>query len=98
MACAAVLPLLACGRAPDPLPPLRAALDEAFETEVIITLGEDPQDSIATLGIFKERADGGFLLSDGQLPRVRSYDARGRLEAAFGRSARVRSSSGGSTA
>ncbi len=85
MACATVLSLLACGRAPDPLPPLRAALDEAFETEVVITLGEDPQDSIATPGIFRERADGGFLLSDRQLPRVRSYDARGRLEAAFGR-------------
>lgn len=85
MACAAVLPLLACGRAPDPLPPLRAALDEALETEVIITLGEDPQDSIATPGIFNERADGGFLLSDGQLPRVRSYDEQGRIEAAFGR-------------
>ena len=48
-------PLLGCGRAPDPLPPLRAALDEAFKTEVIITLGEDPQDSIATPEIFKER-------------------------------------------
>ena len=51
----------------------------------MITLGEDPQDSIATPGIFKERADGGFLLSDGQLSRIRSYHEDGGLNAAFGR-------------
>lgn len=65
--------------------PVRAALDEVFATEAVVTLGEDPQDSISVPGIWKERRRGGFLLSDGHLPRVRSYDEDGRLEAAFGR-------------
>lgn len=76
----------ACAAAPDSEHrAIPGPLEEVFRTEAVVTLGEDPQDSIATPGIFEERADGGFLLSDGQLPRVRSYDARGRLEAAFGR-------------
>ncbi len=65
--------------------PVRTTLDEVFATETVITLGEDQQDSISIPGIWKERRRGGFLLSDGHLPRIRSYDEDGRLEAAFGR-------------
>ena len=82
----AVLAVVGCetapGRAP---PPVRATLDEVFATEGVIQLGEHPQDSISVPGIFAERPHGGFLVTDGHLPRVRSYDEQGRLEAAFGR-------------
>ena len=66
-------------------PRVRATLDEVFATEAVITLGEDPQDSISVPGVWQERRGGGFLLSDGHLARIRSYDEEGRLEAAFGR-------------
>ena len=76
----------ACAVAPDSeRGAARVALDEVFDTGVVTTLSEDPQDSIATLGFFAERVNGGFLVSDGQLPRIRSYHEDGRLEAAFGR-------------
>ena len=82
----AVLAVTACARAPDSgSGAARVALGEVFETDVVVTLGEDPQDSIATPGFFAERATEGFLLSDGQLPRIRSYREDGRLDAAFGR-------------
>ena len=48
-------------------------------------LGENPADSIAEIGVFLERRDGGYLIGDRFLPRVRTYDEEGRLEAAFGR-------------
>ena len=81
-----VLAIVACDIAPDPAEPLAGiALDVAFDTDTVIVLEESPEDSIAVPGIFQERANGGFLLSDGQLPKVRSYDEHGRLEAAFGR-------------
>ena len=75
----------ACDAVPDPAQPaVGVALDSVFGTTVV-ALEESARDSIAEPGIFQERAEGGFLMSDGQLPRVRSYDAQGRLEAAFGR-------------
>lgn len=75
-----------CGRAPDTAPPpVRATLSDVFETAAVIELGEDPRDSISSPGVFAERPGGGFLLADEHLPRVRSYDEDGRLEAAFGR-------------
>jgi len=79
------LTVVACEAEPRPASPLvRVAMDDVFDVTVI-ALEENPQDSIATPGLFAERAAGGFLLSDGQLPRVRSYDEQGRIEAAFGR-------------
>lgn len=82
----ALLAGAACTAAPDSEHrAVRGSLDEVFRTDAVITLGEDPRDSIATPGLLAERANGGFLLSDGQLPRIRSYDEDGRLEAAFGR-------------
>ena len=79
------LAIVACEAEPRPAPTMAGVtLDDVFDVAVI-ALEESPQDSIATPGLFAERAAGGFLLSDGQLPRVRSYDAQGRLEAAFGR-------------
>ncbi len=81
------VPLVAgCERAPGtPPPPVRAALEEVFGTEAVIELVEDPQDSIASPGVFAERPAGGFLLAEENLPRVRSYGEDGQLEAAFGR-------------
>ena len=77
---------VACGTAVDSrAPPARGSLDDVFTTEAVITLGEDPGDSIAAPGVFRARADGGILLGDRLLPRVRAYDEEGRLEAAFGR-------------
>ena len=78
----------ACGTAADSgSPPARSSLslDEVFTTEAVITLGEDPGDSIAAPGVFQARADGGVLLGDRLLPRVRAYDEEGQLDAAFGR-------------
>lgn len=66
-------------------PAVRGTMDDVFATQAVITLGENPQDSISIPGVWKERRDGGFLLTDGHLPRIRSYDEEGRLEAAFGR-------------
>ncbi len=51
----------------------------------VIELGEDPSDSIAAIGEFVERRDGGFVIADRYLPRVRTYRADGTLEAGFGR-------------
>lgn len=83
---AAVLSVAGCERAPDGAPPpVRATLAEAFTTAAVVELGEAPQDSISSPGVFAERPGGGFLLADEHLPRLRSYDEEGRLEAAFGR-------------
>lgn len=60
-------------------------LEEVFELVEVIELGEDPSDSIADLGEFFERRDGGFVIADRFLPRVRTYREDGSLEAAFGR-------------
>ena len=74
------------GDFPSPPPaPVIATLDEAFAIESVITLGEDPADSIAEVGAFTERRAGGFVVADRLLPRVRSYGEDGQLEAAFGR-------------
>ena len=56
-----------------------------FELAGIIELGEDPADSIAEIGVFIERNDGGFIIGDRFLPRVRTYAEDGSLEAGFGR-------------
>lgn len=64
-----------------PSPPF----DEVFQLEEVIELGDDPVDPVATVGIFLERRDGGFLMGDGIRPRVRTYAENGELEAAFGR-------------
>lgn len=85
MGVVALLTAAGCGRTPGPAPPVRAILAEVFETEAVLELGEDAQDSISSPGVFAERPGGGFLLADEHLPRVRSYGEDGRLEAAFGR-------------
>lgn len=59
--------------------------DEVFQLEGVVELGDDPVDPVAAIGIFLERRDGGFLMSDGFRPRVRTYTETGELEAAFGR-------------
>ena len=56
-----------------------------FEIAEVIELGEDPTDSIAEIGVFIERRDGGFIIGDRLLPRVRTYAEDGSLEAGFGR-------------
>lgn len=82
----AVLLLCACGEAEDPAAaPVVASFEEVFAVEAVIQLGEDPADSIAEIGDFIERRDGGYVISDRHLPRVRTYDEDGRLEGAFGR-------------
>ena len=84
VACVGILLLCACGDAEGPAA-VAAPLEEVFVVESVIQLGEDPADSIAEIGDFVERRDGGYLAGDRFLPRVRSYDEEGRLEAAFGR-------------
>lgn len=51
----------------------------------VVVLGENPSDSIAAVGEFFERRDGGFIISDRLLPRVRTYGKDGSWEAGFGR-------------
>ena len=86
VACVGVLLLFACGEAEDPAEaPVAATLEEVFVVEGVMQLGEDPADSIAEVGDFVERRNGGYVIGDRFLPRVRSYDEEGRLEAAFGR-------------
>ena len=82
----AALLLCACGdgQGSDPAPVI-APLEEVFVVEEVMQLGEDPADSIAEIGDFVERRDGGYVIGDRHLPRVRTYDGEGRLEAAFGR-------------
>lgn len=82
----AVLLLCACGEQQRSAPaPIVAPLEEVFVVEDVMQLGEDPADSIAEIGDFGERRNGGYIIGDRHLPRVRTYDEEGRLEAAFGR-------------
>ena len=84
--CLGILFGLSCGGAKDPArAPVAAALEEVFVVESVMTLGENPADSIAEIGAFVERRDGGHVIGDRFLPRVRTYDEEGRLEGAFGR-------------
>ena len=84
--CLAVLLLHGCGKAEGPAAaPVTATLEEVFAVDAVLQLGEDPADSIAEIGDFVERRNGGYVIGDLFLPRVRSYDEEGRLEAAFGR-------------
>ncbi|MXX78679.1 MAG: hypothetical protein F4Z33_06885 [Gemmatimonadales bacterium] len=64
-----------------PSPPF----EEVFELAEVIVLGEGPSDSVAEVGEFFERRDGGFIIADRLLPRVRTYREDGSLEAGFGR-------------
>ena len=59
--------------------------DEVFQLAEVVELGEDPSDSVAEVGVFLERRNGGFIVADRLLPRVRTYLETGELEAAFGR-------------
>ena len=78
-----LLPVVSCeSQRPEVSSP---AFEEVFELVEVIELGEDPSDSIADLGEFFERRDGGFVIGDRFLPRVRTYREDGSLEAAFGR-------------
>ena len=72
-----------------PSPPF----EEVFELVEVIELGEDPSDSIAAVGEFVERRDGGFIVADRYLPRVRTYRADGSLQPASGASEMGRGSS-----
>lgn len=66
---AAVLALAGCERATGPAPPpIRAPLADVFETEAVLELGEDAQDSIASRG---EVVWSAFRLPF--VPRERSY-------------------------
>lgn len=78
-----LLTCAACAEARSPVP--AATLEEAFITTGVVEVGEDEADSIAEVGSFAERANGGFVIGDRLLPRVRTYDEQGGLEAAFGR-------------
>ncbi|MDE2982958.1 MAG: hypothetical protein OXU74_17340 [Gemmatimonadota bacterium] len=82
---ALALPCLiaACEDHPTEVP--SPSFDEVFALAEVIVLGEDPSDSIAEVGAFFERRDGGFVIADRLLPRVRTYSKDGSLEAGFGR-------------
>ena len=82
----AALLLSACTETEGPAAPsVAATLEDLFVVESVVQLGEDATDSIADIGDFVERRSGGFVIGDRFLPRVRSYDEEGQLEAAFGR-------------
>ncbi|MCY3612426.1 MAG: hypothetical protein OXH51_12925 [Gemmatimonadetes bacterium] len=83
IAASLILILASCGRPPQVVasPPFR----DVFELAEVIELGEDPADSIAEIGVFVERQQGGFIIGDRRLPRVRTYAEDGSLQAAFGR-------------
>lgn len=79
--------LLACLACTEREPESASSLpfEEAFQLVEVVQLGEDATDSIAEIGIFVERQDGGFVIGDRFLSRVRSYASDGSLEAGFGR-------------
>lgn len=80
--------LMACGQAAVPTDdsePLSATFEQVFEIEDVVELQEDPGDSIAEIGAFAELQDGGFVVGDNLLPRIRRYAGNGRLVAALGR-------------
>ena len=78
-----LLPVVSCESPQVEVP--SPAFEEVFELVEVIEVGEDPSDSIADLGEFFERRDGGFVIADRFLPRVRTYREDGSLAAAFGR-------------
>ena len=53
-------PVLSCEKQPARV--LSPPFDEVFELAEVIVLGEDPSDSIADVGEFFERRDGGFVI------------------------------------
>ena len=80
--------LVACGQtgvSTDDSESVPATFEQVFEIEDVFELQEDPGDSIAELGAFTELEDGGFVVGDNLLPRIRRYAEHGRLVAAFGR-------------
>ena len=52
--------------------------DEVFQLAEVVELGEDPSDSVAEVGVFLERRNGGFIVADRLLPRVRTYQVSWR--------------------
>ncbi len=83
---ASVNPILVLASCDQPLQTVASPpFPEVFELAGIIELGEDPIDSIAEIGVFVERREGGFIVGDRILPRVRTYAENGSLQAAFGR-------------
>ena len=78
-----MLVLASCDQPPQTIasPPF----PEVFELVEVIELGEDPADSIAEIGVLVERREGGFIIGDRFLPRVRTYAEDGSLEGGFGR-------------
>ena len=83
LALVASLSLVACEQQPVQVP--SPPFEETFELVEVIELGEVSSDSIAAVGEFVERRDGGFIIADRYLPRVRTYRADGSLQAGFGR-------------
>jgi len=75
--------VVACEQPPVEVP--SPPFEEVFELAGVMELGEDPSDSIAEIGELAERRDGGFVIADRLLPRVRTYREDGSLEAGFGR-------------
>ena len=74
--------LAACEADPHTVP--SPPFDEVFALAGTVELAESPTDSVAQIGMFRERRAGGFLISDRLLPRIRRYSEDGALEAAFG--------------
>ena len=69
VACVGVLLGFGCGGAEDPArAPAAAAPEEVFVVESVIPLGEHPADSIAEIGVFVERRDGGYVIGDRSVP------------------------------
>ena len=79
----ASLSLVSCDQPPTVV--ASRPFSSVFELVEVIELGEDPADSIAEVGVLVERHDGGFIIGDRILPRVRTYADDGSLEGAFGR-------------
>ncbi|WP_420462645.1 hypothetical protein [Candidatus Palauibacter sp.] len=94
-----VLAVAGCERVPAVAPPpVRAILAEVFATAAVLELGEDPQDSISSPGVFEERPEGGFLLTDETCRGSAATTKTGGWRRRSGGSARARSSFGVSAA
>ena len=77
--------LVACTADADVRPVLMSpSLDDVFATTEI-QLEEDPKDPIGQVGVFDEVKDGGFVLGDRILPRVRIYGPQGQLRGSVGK-------------
>lgn len=61
------------------------ALTDVFPDTAIIRIEEDPADPLGSIGAVLELRDGSLAVSDGMIPRIRRFDASGRLLETFGR-------------